>query len=218
MAKKQEKILEDSELGKVVFRKTLRSRRLSIRVHPLRGITVSVPNIVPYAIAIAFFRQKREWVAATVARQKERSASIPKVSKEEIEQLRERAKRELPERLKELADRYGFKYNRVTIKHNATNWGSCSAKNNINLNLNIVRLPRVLQDYILLHELSHLRHHDHGAAFHLLLENLCTDNIIRLSDEGDELALDIAREASVSRSKYPLDSIFTREVKKYHLL
>lgn len=218
MAKKQEKILEDSELGKVVFRKTLRSRRLSIRVHPLRGITVSVPNIVPYAIAIAFFRQKREWVAATVARQKERSASIPKVSKEEIEQLRERAKRELPERLKELADRYGFKYNRVTIKHNATNWGSCSAKNNINLNLNIVRLPRVLQDYILLHELSHLRHHDHGAAFHLLLEHLCTDNIIRLSDEGDELALDIAREASVSRSKYPLDSIFTREVKKYHLL
>lgn len=218
MAKKQEKILEDSELGKVVFRKTLRSRRLSIRVHPLRGITVSVPNIVPYAIAIAFFRQKREWVAATVARQKERSASIPKVSKEEIEQLRERAKRELPERLKELADRYGFKYNRVTIKHNATNWGSCSVKNNINLNLNIVRLPKVLQDYILLHELSHLRHHDHGAAFHLLLEHLCTDNIMRLSDEGEELALDIAREAAVSRSKYPLDSIFTREVKKYHLL
>ena len=43
----------------------------------------------------------------------------------------------LPSRLSELALRYGFVYNRVTIKHNASNWGSCSSKGNINLNLNI---------------------------------------------------------------------------------
>ena len=60
----------------------------------------------------------------------------------------------------ELAARHGFSYNRVAIKHNASNWGSCSTKGNINLNLNIVRLPKVLQDYVLIHELCHLRHHD----------------------------------------------------------
>jgi len=117
-----------------------------------------------------------------------------------------------------LANRYDFLYNKVTIKHNAINWGSCSAKGNINLNLNIVRLPRVLQDYILLHELCHLRHHDHGHGFHLLLEHVCTDNLLKLVDEGDALALDMARRIAASKAKYPVDYVLTREIKKYRLV
>ena len=56
-----------------------------------------------------------------------------------------------------LACRFGFKYARVFIKHNLTNWGSCSSKGNINLNLNLLRLPEHLADYVILHELCHLR-------------------------------------------------------------
>lgn len=95
------------------------------------------------------------------------------VTAEYIEQLRRRARTELPPRLKELADANGFKFNRVFIKHNKSNWGSCSAKGNINLNLNLVRLPRELQDYVMLHELCHLRYMNHGAEFHALLESVC---------------------------------------------
>ena len=137
---------------------------------------------------------------------------------EPLQKLRAMAKAELPSRLKELADRYGFSYNRVTIKHNSTNWGSCSARNNINLNLNLMRLPQVLRDYVLLHELCHLRHHDHGEAFHLLLEHLCTDHIIRMSESGDSLAKEIARQAAVSRVRFPFDRIFSKEIKKYPLI
>ncbi len=90
-----------------------------------------------------------------------------------IEQWREMAKETLPPRLAELAGEYGFHYGRVTIKHNRSNWGSCSAKGNINLNLNLVRLPKELQDYVMLHELCHLRYMDHGTGFHRLLEDLC---------------------------------------------
>jgi hypothetical protein len=135
---------------------------------------------VPYAAAIAFFKMKRGWVLEVMARQKERFKDVPQVASSEIEDMRRRARAELPVRLAELASRYGFVYNRVAIKHNSTNWGSCSSKNNINLNLNIVRLPSVLRDYILLHELCHLRHHDHGEGFHLLLEHVLTDNLMRL--------------------------------------
>lgn len=155
---------------------------MSIRVHPLKGVSVSVPYLVPYAAAQAFFMLKREWVIQTVARQKERYKEVPKADPQQIEAMRRQAKSELPGRLAELATRYGFTYNRVTIKHNSTNWGSCSARNNINLNLNIVRLPAALRDYILLHELCHLRYHDHGQAFHLLLEHVCTDNLLKLCD------------------------------------
>ena len=222
----------DPEIGEVTFRKSARGRRVAIRVHPVRGVTVSVPALVPYAAAMAFFRLKRDWVLETMRRQKDRMKDVPVAAPGEVEALRRQAKAELPLRLAELAARYGFIYNKVTIKHNSSNWGSCSTRNNINLNLNIVRLPNVLQDYVLLHELCHLRHHDHGHAFHLLLEHVLTDNLMKYLDsdfgnsesssesssEVRDLPLTIARKAAVSKAKYPLDHTFTREIRRYRLL
>ena len=208
----------DPEIGEVTFRKSARGRRVAIRVHPVSGVTVSVPTFVPYAAAMAFFKMKRQWVLDAVRRQKDRLKDTPVASSSEIEELRRQAKSELPPRLAELAARYGFLYNKVTIKHNSSNWGSCSARNNINLNLNIVRLPKVLQDYVLLHELCHLRHHDHSHAFHLLLEHVLTDNLLKKCDEGDVLASELARKAAASKAKYPVDYTFTREIRRYRLL
>ena len=208
----------DPEIGEVTFRKSARGRRVAIRVHPVRGVTVSVPALVPYAAAMAFFRLKRDWVLETMRRQKDRMKDVPVAAPGEVEALRRQAKAELPLRLAELASRYGFTYNKVTIKHNSSNWGSCSTRNNINLNLNIVRLPKVLQDYVLLHELCHLRHHDHGHAFHLLLEHVLTDNLLKKCDEGDTLAIELARKAAASKAKYPVDYTFTREIRRYRLL
>ena len=222
MAVTSSKIIIDPEIGEVTFRKSARGRRVAIRVHPVRGVTVSVPTLVPYAAAMAFFKLKRQWVLETMRRQKEKARNTVVPSAAEIESLRRQAKSELPPRLSVLAARYGFTYNRVTIKHNATNWGSCSSKGNINLNLNIVRLPRILQDYVLLHELCHLRHLDHGHAFHLLLEHLLTDHLIRLMEGDIELSdderakvVELARKASISKAKYPLDKVITEEIKTY---
>ena len=218
MAKKYEKIITDAELGEIVLKRNPGSRRMSIRVHPLKGISVVVPYSVPYLAAEAFFKLNRSRIVAIVQKQKSKYGNVSAPDPEHIERLRAMAKVELPSRLKEFADRYGFSYNRVAIKHNSTNWGSCSAKNNINLNLNLMRLPQVLRDYVLLHELCHLRHHDHGDAFHLLLEHLCTDHVIRMSESGDALATEIARQAAVSRVRFPFDRIFSREIKKYTLI
>ena len=222
MSETSGRIYKDPEIGEVTFRKSVRSRSIGIRVHPVRGVSVSVPYIVPYSVAHAFFMSRRGWVLETMARQKEKFSDVVIPSPSEIESLRKKAKAELPQRLAELAARYGFTYNRVAIKHNASNWGSCSAKSNINLNLNIVRLPRVLQDYVLLHELCHLRHHDHGHAFHLLLEHLLTDHVVRMMETGDSeaasFAAALARKAAVSKAKYPLDHVMTREIKTYRIV
>lgn len=94
----------------------------------------------------------------------------------QVEELRKLAKEALPARLAELAALYGFEYSGVRIKHNVSNWGSCSAKKNINLNLNLVRLPDDVRDYVLLHELCHLRYLNHGPEFHSLLESLCPNH------------------------------------------
>jgi predicted metal-dependent hydrolase len=215
MAKSSGKILVDPEIGEVVFRKSLRSRSISIRVHPAKGVTVSVPYIVPYAAAQMFFQARRGWILDTMARQKEKYKDVKVASPDEIEKLRKQAKAQLPGRLAELAECYGFTYNRVAIKHNASNWGSCSTKGNINLNLNLVRMPKLLGDHVMLHELCHLRHPDHSHAFHLLLEHLLTDHILKAVESADEHALSVARKAAVSKAKYPLQSVLSKELSSY---
>ena len=224
MAKSSGKVLIDPQIGEVVFRKSLRSRSISIRVHPLKGVSVSVPYIVPYAVARHFFEARREWILETMAKQREKYKDVKVASPTEIEALRRQARKELPVRLAELAARYGFAYNKVAIKHNASNWGSCSTKGNINLNLNVVRLPKVLQDYVLLHELCHLRHPDHGHGFHLLLEHLLTDNLMLLlnqqsdQDPDHALTIELARKAAASRARYPLDYTITRSIKQCNII
>ena len=213
------KVLMDPEIGEVMFRKSMRSRSISIRVHPVKGVSVSVPYIVPYAAARMFFEARRGWIMETMARQRERLKDVRTAAPGEVEALRRQAKAELPPRLAEFAARYGLIYNKVTIKHNASNWGSCSARGNINLNLNIVRLPKVLQDYVLLHELCHLRHQDHGHAFHLLLEHVLTDNLMNLMEnESSESVSDLARKAAASKARYPLDYTMTRAIKQYRVI
>ncbi|MBN1821565.1 MAG: M48 family metallopeptidase [Prolixibacteraceae bacterium] len=76
------------------------------------------------------------------------------------------AKKYLPPRLKELAYKFGYKYNNVSLRNNRTNWGSCSSKNNISLNLNLMKLPDHLIDYILLHELAHTIVKNHSNSFY----------------------------------------------------
>lgn len=87
-----------------------------------------------------------------------------------IDVMRWEAKVYLPKRLKELAEKHGFKYENVTIKNTKTRWGSCSSTNNINLNLHLMRVPEHLIDYVLLHELVHTVVKNHGEKFWLMLE------------------------------------------------
>lgn len=175
-----EKKYTDGELGEVTIRKSPQARRVSIRVVPSQGVVVTIPRWVPYKIGEAFLESRKSWALQAMKRMDarvrealEQSGLHQESLAIQIEQWRKLAKTTLPARLAELAGKYGFRYGRVTIKHNRSNWGSCSAKGNINLNLNLVRLPRELQDYVILHELCHLKYMDHGTLFHGLLEDLC---------------------------------------------
>lgn len=159
-----------------------------------------------------------------------------------VEVLREEAKILLPQKLSYFSDQYGFHFHKVTIKHNSSNWGSCSRAGNINLNLNLIRLPEPLCDYVLLHELCHLKEPNHGPRFHALLERLCLSNIRHLIDLGspdamkyrawiDNLDASDSSAASTSPSFFrlfkpssshpsmtPLNEVLSREISKWRLL
>jgi len=90
-----------------------------------------------------------------------------------IETLRKEAKHVLPKRLAELASRFGFKFNKVSIRNASSRWGSCSGDNNISLNLHLMRLPEHLIDMVLLHELCHTIEKNHSKSFWNLLAKVC---------------------------------------------
>jgi len=210
----KEKVHIDTVLGEVLLRKFLRSRRISIRIHPVKGVIVSMPSYVPYAVGIAFLVSRREWARAALERMSARDTTLPEG--ESIESLRAKAKADLPPRLKAFADRYGFRYNRLTIKHNTSNWGSCSTKGNINLNLNLMRVPVPLQDYVMLHELTHLHHPDHGPAFHAELERLLADHFSRHLEEDAFKAF--LRPIGASRARCRITSVLEKALRTYRPL
>jgi len=86
--------------------------------------------------------------------------------------LRLEAKQYLPDKVNELAEKFGFKFNNLTLKNIKSRWGSCSRKNNINLSIHLMRLPDHLIDYVILHELVHTVHHNHSARFWKMLNDI----------------------------------------------
>lgn len=98
---------------------------------------------------------------------------IQKLIKKTIEEAwRKEAKKHLPTRTEELAQKYGFQYSKVTIRNTTSRWGSCSYANNINYSLHLMRVPKELQDYVILHELSHTKEKNHQAPFWELLNSV----------------------------------------------
>jgi predicted metal-dependent hydrolase len=89
--------------------------------------------------------------------------------------LRELAVRELPARVKELEALHGFSVRRITIRNQRTRWGSCSRTGAISLNWRLIQTPDFVRDYIILHELAHLRHMNHSDLFWDEVQRLCPE-------------------------------------------
>ena len=87
--------------------------------------------------------------------------------------LREEARRTLPAQLMGLAARHGLTVARVTIRNQRSRWGSCSPSARIALNFRLVQMPPRIREYILLHELMHLRHPDHSRRFWTAVQAVC---------------------------------------------
>jgi predicted metal-dependent hydrolase len=151
-------------VGDILLERSNRAKHMSLSIRPLRGVRVAVPHGVSFASAEEFAHSKTNWIKKYLDKMKfiEKQAEVLNENKP-IDKVE--AKKHLAERLDELCKRNGFKYNRVFLKNQKTRWGSCSDKNNINLNVNLVSLPDELIDYVILHELVHTRIKDHSHRF-----------------------------------------------------
>jgi predicted metal-dependent hydrolase len=162
-------------VGPVLLEHSRRARRIVISVRPGRGVRVAVPRRTSFESALEFVSAKKLWINKHLATlqeyEKQKKAFddvFPAIDKTE-------AKQKIIERLAQLAKQYGFTYNKVSIRNQRTRWGSCSAKGNISLNIKLVALPPELFDYVILHELTHTKVHNHSRKFWQELNKYVTD-------------------------------------------
>jgi len=153
------------DIGSVFFEPSTKAKRLTISVRPFKGVRVAVPKGVSLKKAERFLHSKAQWIQKHMAKMSQLENMHEDVSERLVRIDHTEAKKILVARLNELAEKHGFIYNRVCIRKQKTRWGSCSAKNNISLNVKLLLLPEKLMDFIILHELVHTRVKNHTKDF-----------------------------------------------------
>jgi predicted metal-dependent hydrolase len=158
-------ILNIPPLGSVVFSQTKRAKRMSISIRPFKPVRVAFPQKIKLKKAKKYLLKNLSWTKNNLdyIRKIEKEHETTVNSKPKLPKTK--AKMILRNRLTELANIHGFKYNKVYIRNQKTRWGSCSNLNNINLNINLVSLTQELMDYVILHELVHTQIKNHSKKY-----------------------------------------------------
>jgi predicted metal-dependent hydrolase len=168
------KTVELKNIGTILIERSRRAKHLCLSVRPFKGARVAVPFGVSFASAEMFARSKTGWLKKHLDKMALMEQEARALSKSNpVNQAA--AGQGLIDRLNFLSQKHGFNYSRVFIKNQKTRWGSCSGKNNINLNINLIRLPDELIDYTILHELVHTRVKNHGRRFWDQMDKLVGD-------------------------------------------
>ena len=115
------------------------------------------------------------WIAAQQARLSQRLAEHPPLSREEQEALRQRARQVLPPMVKLWAQRMGVTPTGVKITAAQTRFGSCSGKDSLCFSLHLMEYPLEAAEAVVVHELAHIRHKNHGPDFYALVRRTLPD-------------------------------------------
>lgn len=150
-------------LGPVVLTVSKRAKHLRITVKPDRTVRLTIPRGVALENAQQLLKSRIPWIKKHLRKFEQLENTREHIRLPQIDKVR--AGTTLIERLQELAELHDFRFNKVSIRNQKTKWGSCSARNNISLNVNLARLPDELRDYVILHELVHTRIKNHSKQF-----------------------------------------------------
>jgi predicted metal-dependent hydrolase len=165
----------------VVFTRHPRARRYVLRVGDDGTVHVTVPRWGSKRGALEFAASERPWVEKQLRRleiDRERrggvGSNVDGPERDAYESIqRERARRELPARLLALAAAHGLTVARISIRNQRWRWGSCNRAGHICLNWRLVTMPEWVRDYVLIHELMHLKRMDHSSKFWQLVAAAC---------------------------------------------
>ena len=137
-------------------------RTIAICILPDGTVEVRCPRRMPLWQVEAFVIGKQGWIVKQLSTPRE---AVQKLTAQELKTLTADAARLIPLRVAHFASSMGVTYGTITIRHQKTRWGSCSAKGNLNFNCLLMLAPPEVLDYVVVHELCHRKALNHSAAF-----------------------------------------------------
>ncbi len=173
-------------------------KSFSVSVSLDDGITVRVPFCAPEREIQHFLIEKQHWIITRYleAEAKKKNRPVSDLSDDQRAFLEKKyidaAREYFPKRVAYFHSFTGGAYKRITIRDQKTRWGSCSVKGTLSFNWRLMLAPPAILDYVVVHELCHLTHMDHSAAFWQAVETVYPDyrNARKwLKDHGQELVL-----------------------------
>lgn len=164
---KKRKVLQEADICVELVRSSRKS--LVIQIGEDATVVVRAPLRMPEDRIRSLIREKSSWILEHEKKMKkrmqERKNEQCTFSEEQLEKMREQARRVIPGRVAYFAPLVGVTYGRITIRDQKTRWGSCSGAGNLNFNFRLVMAPSEVLDYVVVHELCHRRQMNHSELF-----------------------------------------------------
>jgi len=150
-------------------------KTLALEVSREGVVIVRAPNRARARDIERFLAAHEEWLEKALARQSERREKYPEPTEEEKAELISLAKAVLPGKVAKYAVLMGVEPAGVKITSAEKRFGSCSGKNSLCFSWRLMRYPEAAVDYVVVHELAHIRHKNHGREFYRFIESVLPD-------------------------------------------
>ena len=175
------KVITIDGVGEVTLKKSAKAKRLILKLSAEGVPSVTVPTYVPYIVAHKFVLRQAQWIKEHARTMRPSIITNDKRVGFDHYVVFAPTEKDKPSsrvsatKIHELSLIHGHHYKNITVRAVKTRWGSCSSTKNINLSIWLMQLPEILIEYVLCHELAHLEHQHHQAAFWQEVERMLPD-------------------------------------------
>lgn len=150
-------------------------KTVSIEITKNAEILIRAPYNTPDSFILKTLKEHENWIVEHLTRMQRRKDAIPDLSAEQIKDVKRIAKEQLSEIASYYASLMGLNYGRISITSAKTRFGSCNYDGNICFSYRLMFYPLPVQEYVVVHELSHLVHMNHSKEFYMLVESVLPD-------------------------------------------
>lgn len=172
MNRKREIKINDKKINYTI-RKSSRTRCLRLTICNEGMLTITIPRGITLLQMEKFILQKGNWILDKLDFFQKRKKDCRFVSsREEYLQKKNEAEKIIREKVEFYCAKYDFEYKKISIRNQKTRWGSCSSKGNLNFHYKLAMMPERYVDYVVAHELCHLKEMNHSGKFWKLVAQM----------------------------------------------
>ncbi len=169
---KQTLILKNAKIS-YTLKRYRRSKHVRLSISREKTLLVTAPKMTPFYCIEKILREKEEWILKTL----KYFEGVTKLASEDLYKKHKKEARILVyNRLEYWNGLYNFSWGRISIRDQKTRWGSCSQKGNLNFSYKLAIIPEKLSDYVIVHELCHLKEFNHSKDFWELVARAIPDH------------------------------------------